>query len=74
MDLAVWLTYLLATIILSVTPGPGGLLEHLERSPPRFGAASGMPSGCRRPNLVYVVVVALGLGAISSPPRRSSPS
>ena len=23
MDLSVWITYLLATIILSVTPGPG---------------------------------------------------
>jgi len=64
MDLAVWLTYLLATIILSVTPGPGVFSS----------ISSGLHHGVRRgvwnavgmqaANLVYVIVVALGLGAI----------
>ena len=64
MDLAVWLTYLLATIILSVTPGPGvfssissGLHHGIRRG---IWNAVGMQAA----NLVYVVVVALGLGAI----------
>jgi homoserine/homoserine lactone efflux protein len=64
MDLAVFLTYLLATIILSLTPGPGvfssissGLHHGLRRG---VWNAVGMQAA----NLVFVAVVALGLGAI----------
>jgi homoserine/homoserine lactone efflux protein len=64
MDLAVWLTYLLATIILSVTPGPGvfssissGLNHGL-----RLGVWNAV--GMQAANMVYVAVVALGLGAL----------
>ena len=64
MDLTVWLTYLLATIILSVTPGPGvfssissGLNHGL-----RLGVWNAV--GMQVANMVYVAVVALGLGAL----------
>jgi homoserine/homoserine lactone efflux protein len=64
MDLAVWLTYLLATIILSVTPGPGvfssissGLHHGL-----RLGLWNAV--GMQAAGVVYVAVVALGLGAL----------
>ena len=64
MDLAVWLTYAATTIILSVTPGPGvfssissGLHHGLRRG---MWNAVGMQAAI----LVYVAVVALGLGAI----------
>jgi len=64
MDLAVWLTYLLATVILSVTPGPGAFssissgLHHGFR----LGLWNGV--GMQVANMVYVAVVALGLGAL----------
>ena len=64
MDLAVWLTYLLATIILSVTPGPGvfsSISSGLHHGF-RLGLWNGV--GMQAANLVYVAVVALGLGAI----------
>jgi homoserine/homoserine lactone efflux protein len=64
MDLGTWLTYLLATIILSVTPGPGVFSS----------ISSGLHHGVRRgiwnavgmqaASLVCIVVVSLGLGAI----------
>jgi homoserine/homoserine lactone efflux protein len=64
MDLKVWLAYLLATVILSVTPGPGvfssissGLNHGL-----RLGLWNAV--GMQVANMVYVGVVALGLGAL----------
>ena len=64
MDLAVWLTYLAATIILSVTPGPGvfsSISSGLNHGF-RLGWWNGL--GMQAANMVYVAVVALGLGAI----------
>ena len=64
MDLAVWLTYLLATIILSLTPGPGvfsSISSGLNHGF-RLGWWNGF--GMQAANMVYVAVVALGLGAI----------
>ena len=64
MDLAVWLTYLLATTILSITPGPGvfsSISSGLHHGF-RLGLWNGV--GMQAANLVYVAVVALGLGAI----------
>jgi len=64
MDLAVWLTYLLATIILSLTPGPGvfsSISSGLHHGF-RIGLWNGV--GMQLANLVYVAVVALGLGAL----------
>ena len=64
MDLTVWLTYLLATIILSVTPGPGvfsSISSGLHHGF-RIGLWNGV--GMQVANMVYVAVVALGLGAL----------
>jgi homoserine/homoserine lactone efflux protein len=63
-DLAVWLAFLAATLILSVTPGPGAFssissgLHHGVR----LGVWNGI--GMQASSVVYIVVVALGLGAI----------
>jgi homoserine/homoserine lactone efflux protein len=64
MDLSVWLTYFLAVVILSVTPGPGVFSS----------ISSGLHHGVRRgswnavgmqaANLIHVIIVAAGLGAI----------
>jgi homoserine/homoserine lactone efflux protein len=64
MELSAWLTYLLATFILSLTPGPGVFSS----------ISSGMHHGFRRgvwnaigmqaANLIMVVVASLGLGAL----------
>lgn len=64
MDLSVWLTYLAATIILSLSPGPGVFSS----------ISSGLHNGFRRgmwnavgmqvAGLILVSTVALGLGAI----------
>ena len=64
MDLAVWLTYLLATILLSLTPGPGvfsSISSGLNHGF-RLGWWNGL--GMQAANMVYVAVVAVGLGAI----------
>ena len=64
MDLGVWITYLLATIVLSLSPGPGAFsaissgLHHGFR----LGVWNGI--GMQLANLVLMAVVALGLGAI----------
>jgi homoserine/homoserine lactone efflux protein len=64
MDLSVWITYLLATIILSLSPGPGvfssissGLHHGLKR-----GMWNGV--GMQLANFLLLLVVAVGLGAI----------
>jgi homoserine/homoserine lactone efflux protein len=64
MDLTVWLYYLLATIILSLTPGPGvfsSISSGLHHGV-RLGVWNAI--GMQAANLVYVAVAALGLGAI----------
>ncbi len=64
MDLTVWITYFVATIILSLSPGPGvfssisaGLHHGL-----RLGLWIGV--GMQAANLILVAIVSLGLGAI----------
>ena len=64
MELSVWLTYLVTTIVLSVTPGPGVFSS----------VASGLNHGFRRgiwngvgmqvANLILAALVSFGLGAI----------
>jgi homoserine/homoserine lactone efflux protein len=63
-DPAVWLTYLLATLVLSLSPGPG--VFSTISSGLHHGVRRGIwnPVGMQAANLVYVVVVGLGLGAI----------
>ena len=64
MDLSVWITYFIATIILSVTPGPGvfsSISSGLHHGF-RLGMWNGI--GMQLGSLIWVSVVALGLGAI----------
>jgi homoserine/homoserine lactone efflux protein len=64
MDLSVWLTYLVAAIVLSVTPGPGvfsSIRSGLHHGV-RLGAWNAV--GMQVANLIHVVVVAVGLGAL----------
>ena len=64
MDLSVWITYLVATLVLSVTPGPGvfsSISSGLNHGF-RLGLWNGV--GMQAANLILVAVVAIGLGAI----------
>ena len=64
MDPTVWITYLVATILLSVSPGPGAFssisagLHHGFR----LGMWNGI--GMQAANALVVLVVSLGLGAV----------
>ena len=64
MELTVWLTYFVTTVVLSITPGPGvfssvssGLNHGFRR-----GIWNGV--GMQAANLILVVTVSVGLGAI----------
>jgi homoserine/homoserine lactone efflux protein len=64
MELSVWITYFIATIILSVTPGPGvfsSISSGLHHGF-RLGLWNGV--GMQAANLILVGIVSLGLGAI----------
>jgi homoserine/homoserine lactone efflux protein len=64
MDLSVWITYLIATIILSVSPGPGvfsSISSGLHHGF-RLGLWNGV--GMQAANLIIAAIVSLGLGAI----------
>jgi homoserine/homoserine lactone efflux protein len=64
MDPTVWLAYLLATIILSLTPGPGVFSSISSGLHHGFRLGAWNAVGMQAASLVYVMVVALGLGAI----------
>jgi homoserine/homoserine lactone efflux protein len=64
MDLAVWITYLIATFILSLSPGPGvfsSISSGLHHGF-RLGLWNGV--GMQAANLLHVGLVSLGLGAL----------
>ena len=64
MDLSVWITYLIATIILSLSPGPGvfsSISSGLHHGF-RLGLWNGV--GMQVANVLMVIVVAFGLGTI----------
>lgn len=64
MSLTVWITYLVATIILSVTPGPGvfsSISSGLHHGF-RLGLWNGV--GMQAANAIIVTIVSLGLGAV----------
>jgi homoserine/homoserine lactone efflux protein len=64
MSITAWLTYFLATIILSVTPGPGvfSSISSGLRHGFRLGLWNGV--GMQAANALLVSIVAVGLGAI----------
>ena len=64
MALSAWLTYLLATFVLSLTPGPGvfSSISSGMHHGFRKGAWNGV--GMQAANAILVVVVSLGLGAL----------
>jgi homoserine/homoserine lactone efflux protein len=64
MDLSVWITYFIATIILSLTPGPGvfsSISSGLHHGF-RLGLWNGV--GMQAANVILVALVSLGLGAL----------
>lgn len=64
MELPVWITYFIATIILSLTPGPGvfsSISSGLHHGF-RLGLWNGV--GMQAANMILVGIVSLGLGAI----------
>ncbi len=64
MDLSVWITYLIATFILSLSPGPGvfsSISSGLHHGF-RLGLWNGV--GMQAANMILVAIVSLGLGAI----------
>jgi homoserine/homoserine lactone efflux protein len=64
MELHVWLTYLLTTIVLSLTPGPGvfSSISSGVRHGFRLGVWNGV--GMQLANVFMVIAVSLGLGAV----------
>ena len=64
MELSAWITYLVATFILSLTPGPGvfSAISSGMRHGFRKGVWNGV--GMQAANCIMVVVVSLGLGAL----------
>jgi homoserine/homoserine lactone efflux protein len=64
MELHVWLTYLLATIVLSFTPGPGVFSSISSGIRHGFGLGVWNGVGMQFANLFFVIGVSLGLGAL----------
>jgi homoserine/homoserine lactone efflux protein len=63
-DLSVWITYFIATLILSITPGPGvfsSISSGLHHGF-RLGVWNGV--GMQAANVLMVIFVSLGLGAL----------
>lgn len=64
MELSVWITYLVATFVLSLSPGPGvfsSISSGLHHGF-RLGLWNGV--GMQAANMILVAIVSLGLGAI----------
>ena len=64
MSLSVWLTYLIATIILSVTPGPGVFSSLSSGLNHGFRKGIWNAVGMQAANAILIAIVSLGLGAI----------
>ncbi len=64
MDLSVWITYFIATIILSVTPGPGVFSSISSGLHHGFRLGIWNALGMQIASLIWISIVALGLGAI----------
>ncbi|HUP28891.1 MAG TPA: LysE family transporter [Usitatibacter sp.] len=64
MDLSVWITYLVATFILSLTPGPGVFSSISSGLHHGFRLGLWNAVGMQIANMILVAIVSLGLGAI----------
>ncbi|MGE5097860.1 MAG: LysE family translocator [Betaproteobacteria bacterium] len=64
MDLSVWITYFIATIVLSVTPGPGVFSSISSGLHHGFRLGWWNALGMQAANVLHVTVVSVGLGAI----------
>ncbi len=64
MDLSLWITYLIATIILSFTPGPGVFSSISSGLHHGFRLGWWNSVGMQAANLILISIVSLGLGAL----------
>ena len=64
MTLAVWLGFLLAAILIAVTPGPGAVISMSTGMRHGYWAALTAILGLQAAILLYLLIVALGLGAL----------
>ncbi|AXS78821.1 homoserine/homoserine lactone efflux protein [Dechloromonas sp. HYN0024] len=64
MTLAVWLGFLLASILIAVTPGPGAVISMSTGMRHGYWAALMAILGLQTAILIHLLIVALGLGAL----------
>lgn len=64
MTLAVWLGFLLAAVLIAVTPGPGAVISMGTGLRLGYGAALRAILGLQAAILIHLAIVALGLGAL----------
>lgn len=64
MSLAVWLAFLVAAILISVTPGPGAVASMSTAIRHGYWAALNVILGLQAAILMQIALVALGLGAL----------
>lgn len=64
MDINIWLAFLVAAIVIAVTPGPGAVLSIATGLRHGYPGALRAISGLEAALLVQLLIVALGLGAL----------
>lgn len=64
MSLAVWFGFLLAAILIAVTPGPGAVISMSTGMRHGYGAALVVILGLQVALVTHLVIVAVGLGAL----------
>ncbi len=64
MSLAVWFGFLLAAILIAVTPGPGAVISTSTGMRHGYGAALVVILGLQVALVTHLVIVAVGLGAL----------
>jgi homoserine/homoserine lactone efflux protein len=64
MTLAVWLGFLLASILIAITPGPGAVISMSTGMRHGYWAALMAILGLQTAILIHLLIVALGLGAL----------
>lgn len=64
MSLSVWLGFLLAAILIAVTPGPGAAVSMSAGMRYGYGSALAVILGLQVAILIHLAIVAIGLGAL----------